>query len=228
MTTLSSGHPVDVAAVSPTSLTAGHTAAGGPPGAASDGTAGAGQPHGPGAGLVNAPSDYNPVATYHLNVDGMLHTVSNVWVGASLLSVLRTVLGITSVKDACEQGRCGSCSVLVDGRLVAACTVLAADAADTRVTTVAGLAPTGPVGAVQAALLTHGAVQCGFCTPGLVVAITDLLGRGTSPDDEEIREALAGNVCRCTGYGRVIAAVRALVDSSPEGMTWHPATSGDG
>jgi carbon-monoxide dehydrogenase small subunit len=198
-------------------------------GSAADGSRGevrdavrAGQPASSGAGASPAvdSTDHGPVATYHLHIDGTLYTVAGVWIGASLLNVLRNVLGVTSVKDACEQGRCGACSVLIDGRLVAACTVLAADATDTQVTTVAGLSrTTGPVHAVQAALLAHGAVQCGYCTPGLVVAIADLLGRGASPDDEEIRESLAGNVCRCTGYGRIIAAVRALVDQTRSGAT---------
>jgi carbon-monoxide dehydrogenase small subunit len=206
-------------------------------GSAADGSRGevrdavrAGQPAGSGAGASPAvdSTDQSPLATYHLHIDGTLHTVAGVWIGASLLSVLRNVLGVTSLKDACEQGRCGSCSVLVDGRLVAACTVLAADATDTQVTTVAGLSRTGPVHAVQAALLAHGAVQCGYCSPGLVVAIADLLGRGASPDDEEIRESLAGNVCRCTGYGRIIAAVRALVDQTRNGATRDGDVAGGG
>ena len=152
-----------------------------------------------------------PVAqAFHLHVDGTLRTVTGAWLGDSLLTVLRERLGITSVKDGCEQGRCGSCSVLLDGRLVAACATLAADAADARVTTLAGLPPDGLAIAVQAAFLRHGAVQCGFCTPGFVVAVTDLLDRRPDASDDEIREALAGNICRCTGYGRILAAVRAV------------------
>jgi carbon-monoxide dehydrogenase small subunit len=154
--------------------------------------------------------DDGGVVTYHLRVDGVRHTVSAVWVGDSLLTVLRDALGVTSVKDACEQGRCGACSVLLDGRLVASCTVLAADADDATVTTVAGLGTAGPAGAVREAFLAEGAVQCGFCTPGFVVAVTDLLTRSPHADEEEIRESLAGNICRCTGYGRILAAVKAV------------------
>nr|WP_051102683.1 (2Fe-2S)-binding protein [Parafrankia elaeagni] len=145
---------------------------------------------------------------YHLNVDGTRRVVSGARLEESLLTVLRERLGVTSVKDACEQGRCGACSVLLDDRLVTACTVLAADAVDARVLTVAGLGASGPAARIQAAFLAHGAVQCGFCTPGLVVAVTDLLGRRPAAGEQEIREALAGNICRCTGYGRILAAVR--------------------
>jgi carbon-monoxide dehydrogenase small subunit len=163
------------------------------------------------AGVERA--DDGGIATYHLHVDGALHPVAGAWIGESLLTVLRDRLGFTAVKDACEQGRCGSCSVLVDGRLVAACTMLAADASDTRVTTVAGLPAGGPARAVRAAFLREGAVQCGFCTPGFVVAVTELLSRRPDADEDEIRESLAGNICRCTGYGRIIAAIRAAQDT---------------
>jgi carbon-monoxide dehydrogenase small subunit len=148
--------------------------------------------------------------SYRLNVDGFLRTVNGAWIGDSLLTVLRDNLGVTAVKDACEQGRCGACSVLLDGRLAASCTVLAADADGTRVVTVAGLGGAGLARAVRAMFLAEGAVQCGFCTPGFVVAVTDLLTRHPDADEEEIREALAGNICRCTGYGRILAAVRAV------------------
>ena len=153
-----------------------------------------------------------PVDPYRLRVDGTLRTVDGAWLGDSLLVVLRDRLGITSVKDGCEQGRCGSCSVLLDDRLVAACTVLAADAVDARVTTLAGLPADGLAPAVGAAFLRAGAVQCGFCTPGFIVAVTDLLGRRPDAAEDEVREALAGNICRCTGYGRIVAAVRAIQD----------------
>ncbi|ADP83873.1 (2Fe-2S)-binding protein [Pseudofrankia inefficax] len=149
-------------------------------------------------------------AIYHLRVDGTLRAISGAALADSLLAVLRERLGITSVKDGCEQGRCGSCSVLLDEKVVAACTVLAADAVDARVTTLAGLPADGLGPAVQAAFLRDGAVQCGFCTPGFVVAVTDLLGRRPDATEGEIREALAGNICRCTGYGRILAAVRAV------------------
>ncbi|CAI7976111.1 MULTISPECIES: (2Fe-2S)-binding protein [unclassified Parafrankia] len=148
--------------------------------------------------------------SYHLSIDGARRAVTGARLEESLLTVLRERLDVTSVKDACEQGRCGACSVLLDGRLVTACTVLAADAADARVVTVAGLGPGGPAAAVRAAFVAHGAVQCGFCTPGLVVAVTDLLARRPGADEDEIQETLAGNICRCTGYGRILAAVRAV------------------
>nr|WP_131785126.1 (2Fe-2S)-binding protein [Protofrankia symbiont of Coriaria ruscifolia] len=157
--------------------------------------------------------DAEPRVSYQLYIDGSLREVTDVWFGESLLRVLRDQLGVLSVKDACEQGRCGSCSVLMDGRLVTSCTVLAADAADAQVTTVAGLGVGGPARAVQAAFLAHGAVQCGFCTPGFVVAVTDLLARRPDADEDEIRESLAGNICRCTGYGRIIAAIRSVQDA---------------
>ncbi|WP_063845312.1 (2Fe-2S)-binding protein [Frankia sp. AvcI1] len=147
---------------------------------------------------------------YRLNVDGFLRTVNGARIGDSLLTVLRDTLGVTAVKDACEQGRCGACSVLLDGRLAASCTVLAADADGTRVVTVAGLGGVGLARAIRAMFLAEGAVQCGFCTPGFVVAVTDLLTRHPDADEQEIREALAGNICRCTGYGRILAAVRAV------------------
>ena len=164
------------------------------------------------------------VLSYHLNVDGTSMRVEGAWIGESLLTVLRERLDITSVKDACEQGRCGACSVLLDGRLVAACTVLAADAADARITTVAGLGA-GTAQAVRAAFLEHGAVQCGFCTPGMVVAVTDLLTRRPTADEEEIREALAGNICRCTGYGRILAAIRAVQAESANGAAAQPPST---
>jgi len=147
--------------------------------------------------------------SYPLTVDGVTWRVRDAPLTASLLTVLREQLGITSVKDACEQGRCGSCSVLLDGTLVTACTVLAADASECRVTTVAGLPADGPADAVRRAFAEAGAVQCGFCAPGFVVAVTDLLTRRPSAGEEEIRTGLAGNICRCTGYGRILAAIRA-------------------
>ncbi|MGF7233836.1 MAG: (2Fe-2S)-binding protein [Frankia sp.] len=153
-----------------------------------------------------------PTASYRLWVDGARHQVEGAWLGASLLSVLRDTLDLTTVKDACEQGRCGSCSVMMDGRLVASCTVLAADAEGAEVISAAGLRPSGPARAVRAAFVREGAVQCGYCTPGMVVAVTDLLARRPDADDGEIREALSGNICRCTGYGRILAAVRAVQD----------------
>jgi carbon-monoxide dehydrogenase small subunit len=132
---------------------------------------------------------------------------AEVWPGESLLFVLRERLGLPGSKNACEQGECGSCSVLVDGTLVCACLVLAAQADGREVVTVEGLA-TGGLHPVQEAFVRAGAVQCGFCTPGLVVAAADLLARSPDPSDDEIREALSGNLCRCTGYAKIFDAVR--------------------
>jgi len=133
---------------------------------------------------------------------------ADVWAGESLLYVLRERLGLPGSKNACEQGECGSCSVLLDGRLVCACLVLAAQADGHEVVTVEGLGAGGQLHPIQAAFAETGAVQCGFCTPGFVVATADLLDRNPSPSDDEIREALSGNLCRCTGYAKIFDAVR--------------------
>ena len=133
---------------------------------------------------------------------------ADVWAGESLLFALRERLGLPGSKNACEQGECGSCSVLLDGTLVCACLVLAAQADGHDVTTVEGLAPDDGLHPVQQAFVDAGAVQCGFCTPGLVVATVDLLRRNPTPSDDEIREALSGNLCRCTGYAKIFDAVR--------------------
>ena len=146
----------------------------------------------------------------HLNVtvNGEPREADGVWEGESLLHVLRERLGLPGAKNACEQGECGSCSVYLDGQLVCACLVLAGQAEGREVTTVEGLAPEGELSPVQEAFLQAGAVQCGFCTPGRIVATDDLLGRNPEPTDGEIREALAGNLCRCTGYEKILDAVR--------------------
>jgi aerobic carbon-monoxide dehydrogenase small subunit len=149
---------------------------------------------------------------YRLNVNGSVRDVRDSWVGESLLYVLRERLGLPGAKGACEQGECGSCSVLVDGSLLCACLVLAASVAGRDVVTVEGLAAGDELTDVQRAFVDEGAVQCGFCTPGLVVAVHDLLDHVPSPTDGEIREALSGNLCRCTGYGRVFAAVRVAAE----------------
>ena len=133
---------------------------------------------------------------------------TDVWGGESLLHALRERLGLPGSKNACEQGECGSCSVLLDSVLVCACLVLAAQADGHEVTTVEGLASNGSLHPVQDAFVEAGAVQCGFCTPGLVVATADLLERSPNPSDDEIREALSGNLCRCTGYAKIFDAVR--------------------
>ena len=137
-----------------------------------------------------------------------------VWEGESLLFALRERLGQPGSKNACEQGECGSCSVLLDGTLVCACLVLAAQADGHHVVTVEGLARDGQLHPVQEAFSETGAVQCGFCTPGLIVATADLLGRNPAPSEEEIREALSGNLCRCTGYAKIFDAVRLAVGRS--------------
>jgi carbon-monoxide dehydrogenase small subunit len=142
-----------------------------------------------------------------LNVNGEPHE-TDVWEGESLLYVLRERLGLPGSKNACEQGECGSCSVLLDGRLVCACLVLAAQAEGHAVTTVEGIVEDGGLHRVQEAFVEAGAVQCGFCTPGLVVAAADLLQRSPDPSEDEIREALSGNLCRCTGYAKIIDAVK--------------------
>jgi len=133
---------------------------------------------------------------------------ADVWAGESLLFALRERLDLPGSKNACEQGECGSCSVLLDGNLVCSCLVLAAQADGHEVVTVEGLAENGELHPVQESFVRAGAVQCGFCTPGLVVAAADLLRRTPQPSDDEIREALSGNLCRCTGYAKIFDAVR--------------------
>jgi aerobic carbon-monoxide dehydrogenase small subunit len=133
---------------------------------------------------------------------------AEVWPGESLLFTLREHLGLPGSKNACEQGECGSCSVLLDGSLVCACLVLAAQADGHDVVTVEGIGEDGQLHAVQEAFAETGAVQCGFCTPGLIVSTVDLLARNGEPSDDEIREALSGNLCRCTGYQKIFDAVR--------------------
>ena len=144
----------------------------------------------------------------HCTVNGELREIDGVWEGESLLYVLRERMGLPGSKNACEQGECGSCSIYLDGVLVCACLVLAAQAEGRDVVTVEGLARGDELHPVQDAYVETGAVQCGFCTPGLIVATHELLGRNPAPSNAEIREALAGNLCRCTGYEKIIDAVR--------------------
>jgi aerobic carbon-monoxide dehydrogenase small subunit len=144
----------------------------------------------------------------NLMVNGERREAEGVWEGESLLYVLRERLSLPGSKNACEQGECGSCSVYLDGLLVCACLVLAGQAEGCEVVTVEGLAEGDRLHPVQDAFIETGAVQCGFCTPGLVVATHDLLRCTPRPDDAEIREALAGNLCRCTGYEKIMDAVR--------------------
>ena len=147
-----------------------------------------------------------------LVVNSRHYQAEDVWEGESLLYVLRERLGLWGAKNACEQGECGSCSVILDGVLVCACLVAAGQAEGRQVLTVEGLGlghdEARHLSAVQEAYLEAGAVQCGFCTPGLVVSTHDLLRHNPSPTDAEIREALAGNLCRCTGYEKILDAVR--------------------
>ncbi|GAB2673216.1 (2Fe-2S)-binding protein [Thalassiella azotivora] len=161
-----------------------------------------------------------------LTVNGQDRVADDVWPGESLLHVLRERLGLPGAKNACEQGECGSCTVYLDGRTVCACLVAAGQAEGRDVVTVEGLAPPGALHPVQQAFLDTGAVQCGFCTPGLVVAVHDLLARDPDPPDADVREALAGNLCRCTGYEAVLLAVRVaaqrLRDDGPTGEAAPP------
>lgn len=143
--------------------------------------------------------------------NGEQRRVDDVWEGESLLYVLRERMGLPGSKNACEQGECGSCSVYLDGVLVCACLVAAGQVEGRDVRTVEGLGDGAELDPIQEAFLEAGAVQCGFCTPGLVVAVHDLLGRRPDPSDAEIREALAGNLCRCTGYENIVKAVRSVV-----------------
>jgi carbon-monoxide dehydrogenase small subunit len=140
--------------------------------------------------------------------NGEVREADGVWEGESLLYVLRERVGLPGTKNACEQGECGSCSVYLDGTLVCSCLVLAGQAQGREIVTVEGLAKDGDLDPVQQAFVEAGAVQCGFCTPGFVVATHDLLIRNPQPSDAEIREALAGNLCRCTGYEKILDAVR--------------------
>jgi carbon-monoxide dehydrogenase small subunit len=145
----------------------------------------------------------------NVEINGKHRTADDVWEGESLLYVLRERLGLPGSKNACEQGECGSCTVYLDGVPVCSCLVAAGQVEGRSVRTVEGLADSDKLDPVQEAFVAKGAVQCGFCTPGLVVAAHDLLARVPNPSDVEIREALAGNLCRCTGYEKIMDAVRA-------------------
>lgn len=141
-----------------------------------------------------------------LTVNGVAHEVSGLHPGESLLDVLRERCGLRGSKGACEEGECGSCTVLVDGVAVCSCLTMAASVEGCSITTVEGVGA-GDLSDLQDAFLRAGAVQCGFCTPGLIVAATALLERQPDPSADEVREGLAGNLCRCTGYGRIVKAV---------------------
>ena len=148
---------------------------------------------------------------YNLTVNGKQHQVRDAWVGESLLYVLRERLGLPGAKGACEQGECGSCTVIMDGQAVCSCLVMAATAIDSEIKTVESLSTNGVLTEVQDAFITEGGVQCGFCTPGLVVAIEHLLDKNPEPTELEVKEAISGNICRCTGYGRIFEAVKTAV-----------------
>jgi aerobic-type carbon monoxide dehydrogenase small subunit (CoxS/CutS family) len=153
----------------------------------------------------------HPLASYMLRVNGTDRPVTDAWLGESLLYVLRERLGLAGAKDGCEQGECGACSVQVDGRLVASCLVPAATAAGSEVRTVEGLTVDGRPSDVQRALAESGAVQCGFCIPGMAMTVHDLLEGNHKPTDLDVRQALSGNLCRCSGYRGVLDAVREVV-----------------
>jgi carbon-monoxide dehydrogenase small subunit len=147
-----------------------------------------------------------------LTINGERREADDVWEGESLLYALRERLGLPGSKNACEQGECGSCTVYLDGTPVCSCLVAAGQASGREVTTVEGLGSGEDLHPVQEAFLERGAVQCGFCTPGLIVSTHDLLQRNPRPSDPEIREALAGNLCRCTGYEKIMDAVRTAAE----------------
>ncbi|MBB4892143.1 aerobic-type carbon monoxide dehydrogenase small subunit (CoxS/CutS family) [Streptomyces olivoverticillatus] len=163
-----------------------------------------------------APHNEHPCASYVLSVNGTDRPVTDAWIGESLLYVLRERLGLAGAKDGCSQGECGACSVQVDGRLVASCLVPAATTAGSEIRTVEGLAAAGQPSDVQRALADCGAVQCGFCVPGLAMTVHDLLEGNHAPTELETRQAICGNLCRCSGYRGVLDAVRQVVDERAE------------
>jgi carbon-monoxide dehydrogenase small subunit len=156
---------------------------------------------------------------YSLRVNGTEQHVKDAWIGESLLYVLRERLGFMGAKGACEQGECGSCTVLINNDAVCSCLVMAASAIDTDITTVEGLATTDTPNDIQQAFVTEGAVQCGFCTPGLIVAVHHLLETNSSPSEIEVKEALSGNICRCTGYGRIFSAVQLVISQREKSVS---------
>ena len=156
---------------------------------------------------------------YSLRVNGTEQHVKDAWIGESLLYVLRERLGFMGAKGACEQGECGSCTVLINSDAVCSCLVMAASAIDTDITTVEGLATTETPNDIHQAFVTEGAVQCGFCTPGLIVAVHHLLETNSSPSEIEVKEALSGNICRCTGYGRIFSAVQLVISQREKSVS---------
>ncbi|WP_432128461.1 2Fe-2S iron-sulfur cluster-binding protein [Streptomyces sp. bgisy082] len=172
-------------------------------------------------------SDEHPHTSYALRVNGVDRPVTGSWIGESLLYVLRERLGLAGAKDGCSQGECGACNVQVDGRLVASCLVPAATAAGSEVRTVEGLAADGEPSDVQRAMARCGTVQCGFCIPGMCMTVHDLLEGNHAPTELETRQALAGNLCRCSGYRGVLEAVRDVVAEREAGAAAHAPESAD-
>ncbi|MQY15768.1 hypothetical protein SRB5_59590 [Streptomyces sp. RB5] len=170
--------------------------------------------------------DEHPRASYVLRVNEADRPVTDAWIGESLLYVLRERLGLAGAKDGCSQGECGACNVKVDGRLVASCLVPAATAAGAEIRTAEGLAADGLPSDVQAALAASGAVQCGFCVPGIAMTVHDLLEGNHTPSERETRQALCGNLCRCTGYQGVLSAVQDVIARRTGGATEDPYTPG--
>ncbi|MEU3449675.1 2Fe-2S iron-sulfur cluster-binding protein [Streptomyces thermolilacinus] len=176
--------------------------------------------------LAPVGSDEHPHVSYVLRVNGADRPVTDAWIGESLLYVLRERLGLAGAKDGCSQGECGACNVQVDGRLVASCLVPAATAAGSEVRTVEGLAVNGEPSDVQRALTRCGAVQCGFCIPGMAMTVHDLLEGNHAPSDVQARQALSGNLCRCTGYQGALRAVREVVAERAAGKSAQSAGNG--
>jgi aerobic-type carbon monoxide dehydrogenase small subunit (CoxS/CutS family) len=218
---------------------------------AADGPAGTGGGHAPAAGgdepapeaaeehaadsdenlddQAPAPSgEEHPLASFVLRVNGVDRPVTDAWIGESLLYVLRERLGLAGAKDGCSQGECGACNVQVDGRLVASCLVPAVTAAGSEVRTVEGLAEDGQPSDVQRALARCGAVQCGFCVPGMAMTVHDLLEGNPAPTELETRQALCGNLCRCSGYRGVVDAVKEVVAEREAHASGDAETDGDG
>ncbi|WP_329350652.1 2Fe-2S iron-sulfur cluster-binding protein [Streptomyces sp. NBC_01261] len=174
------------------------------------------------------PGEEHPLASYVLRVNGADRPVTDAWIGESLLYVLRERLGLAGAKDGCSQGECGACNVQVDGRLVASCLVPAVTAAGSEVRTVEGLAVEGQPSDVQRALAKCGAVQCGFCVPGMAMTVHDLLEGNPAPTELEARQALCGNLCRCSGYRGVLDAVQEVVaEREAHAAAAEPESDGD-
>ncbi|WP_371567032.1 2Fe-2S iron-sulfur cluster-binding protein [Streptomyces canus] len=181
----------------------------------------------PGDQAPALPGEEHPLASYVLRVNGVDRPVTDAWIGESLLYVLRERLGLAGAKDGCSQGECGACNVQVDGRLVASCLVPAVTAAGSEVRTVEGLAEDGRPSDVQRALARCGAVQCGFCVPGMAMTVHDLLEGNPAPTELETRQALCGNLCRCSGYRGVVDAVKDVVAEREAHATGDGETDGD-